>query len=568
MSKISELSNGGALLSTDDLIVVRSGGNVRAQLSSLNGIAIGSSTPAAGSFTTLTASGSATLNGGVTIDPADGVADDAYALTVRNNEATDGRNYGLWVRAGSNSSDESFSVRNHDNSATYFKVRGDGNVGIGNSNPQRLLSIKGTSSGSMEIDGSATSNSQIAFKQGGTDKAYLTYWDSSDTLALTDGSANGLHFSPSSGNVGIGTDSPTFNTGSGLEIQRAGPATLRIEDTGSGGKPFEIYVDDAEGYVLDGRGSGMPMIFKVINTERMRLDTSGTLILSGNGGSTTNSLDIAYNGTSGQASINADSNGGSTFLTFGTSLSGSLNEAMRINSSGNVGLGGQTNPQAKLDIKGDTSSYAGMSKIYLTDTSSNAARRNWAIGNGGSAYGNFTIGVSNAADGDPMAAGTHTTPFIIDNSSNVYMNATTTPSASQSGFMFSTDQLFTATTSTALNFQIRLYNGNGLVGSITTSGSATAFNTSSDQRLKDNIQDAEDAGELIDAIQVRQFDWKVDGSHQRFGMVAQELTTVAPEAVSTPEDPDEMMGVDYSKLVPMLIKEIQSLRARVQQLEK
>ena len=78
-------------------------------------------------------SGNATFTGAVTIDPADGVADDAYALTVRNNEATDGRNYGLWVRAGSNSSDESFSVRNHDNSATYFKVRGDGNVGIGTS---------------------------------------------------------------------------------------------------------------------------------------------------------------------------------------------------------------------------------------------------------------------------------------------------------------------------------------------------------------------------------------------------------------------------------------------------
>jgi hypothetical protein len=50
-------------------------------------------------------------------------------------------------------------------------------------------------------------------------------------------------------------------------------------------------------------------------------------------------------------------------------------------------------------------------------------------------------------------------------------------------------------------------------------------------------------------------------------MVAQELMTVAPEAVSVPEDPEKMMGVDYSKLVPMLIKEVQSLRARVAQLE-
>jgi hypothetical protein len=71
----------------------------------------------------------------------------------------------------------------------------------------------------------------------------------------------------------------------------------------------------------------------------------------------------------------------------------------------------------------------------------------------------------------------------------------------------------------------------------------------------------------IDAIKVRQYDWKADGSHQDYGMVAQELMTVAPEAVSVPEDPEKMMGVDYSKLVPMMLKEIQSLRARVAQLE-
>ena len=84
---------------------------------------------------------------------------------------------------------------------------------------------------------------------------------------------------------------------------------------------------------------------------------------------------------------------------------------------------------------------------------------------------------------------------------------------------------------------------------------------------KENIADADDAGSKIDAIQVRKFDWKADGSHQDYGMVAQELQAVAPEAVSAPEDPEEMMGVDYSKLVPMLLKEIQSLRSRVAQLE-
>jgi len=106
------------------------------------------------------------------------------------------------------------------------------------------------------------------------------------------------------------------------------------------------------------------------------------------------------------------------------------------------------------------------------------------------------------------------------------------------------------------------------IGSITQSGTvAVSYNLTSDQRLKENIQDAAPASALIDAIQVRQFDWKSDGSHQRYGFVAQELVTVAPEAVYAPADPNEMMAVDYSKLVPMLVKEIQSLRVRLAVLE-
>jgi len=110
--------------------------------------------------------------------------------------------------------------------------------------------------------------------------------------------------------------------------------------------------------------------------------------------------------------------------------------------------------------------------------------------------------------------------------------------------------------------------GSPFVGSITSTTSATAYNTSSDERLKNNIKDADDSGSKVDAIQVRQFDWKTDGEHQDYGMVAQELLEVAPDAVTQGDTPDEMMGVDYSKLVPMLIKEIQSLRQRVAQLEE
>ena len=104
-------------------------------------------------------------------------------------------------------------------------------------------------------------------------------------------------------------------------------------------------------------------------------------------------------------------------------------------------------------------------------------------------------------------------------------------------------------------------------GSITISSASTSFNTSSDERLKENIRDADDAGAKIDAIKIRQFDWKISGEHQDYGFVAQELLPVAPEAVSEGYTADDMMSVDYSKLVPTLVKEIQSLRRRVEELE-
>jgi hypothetical protein len=114
-------------------------------------------------------------------------------------------------------------------------------------------------------------------------------------------------------------------------------------------------------------------------------------------------------------------------------------------------------------------------------------------------------------------------------------------------------------------FALRTYSSStaSVVGSITFTGIATLYNTTSDQRLKENIVDAPDFGSVIDSIQVRSFDWKTDSTHQRAGFIAQELVTVAPEAVHQPTDSDEMMAVDYSKLVPMLVKEIQSLRQRL-----
>jgi len=157
---------------------------------------------------------------------------------------------------------------------------------------------------------------------------------------------------------------------------------------------------------------------------------------------------------------------------------------------------------------------------------------------------------------------------------NLLVGTTTTGSGAQSGVAIaggaSSSDIYIRHangTSSGAVYASFIYN-TSQIGRISQNGtSQVLYQVSSDQRLKLNISDADDSSAIIDAIRVRKFDWKSDGEHQRYGMIAQELQNVAPEAVGDVSDPDEMLGVDYSKLVPMLVKEIQSLRARVAQLE-
>ena len=120
---------------------------------------------------------------------------------------------------------------------------------------------------------------------------------------------------------------------------------------------------------------------------------------------------------SGQVVINDDG----VDRDFRVESNGNANMLFVDGGNNRVGVG-TSNPLAVLDIHGSTNAYSTMSKIYLTDVSGHADSKNWSIGNGGSAYGAFTIGVSNAAGGDPQASGTHFNPMIISKEGNVVFN--------------------------------------------------------------------------------------------------------------------------------------------------
>ena len=97
--------------------------------------------------------------------------------------------------------------------------------------------------------------------------------------------------------------------------------------------------------------------------------------------------------------------------------------------------------------------------------------------------------------------------------------------------------------------------------------SAADFNSTSDRRLKENIQDSEPSDVIIDHMKVRQFDWIESGQHQQFGFVAQELVDVYPDALAQGSDPEDIWRINYNLIIPLLVKEIQQLKERITELE-
>jgi len=123
------------------------------------------------------------------------------------------------------------------------------------------------------------------------------------------------------------------------------------------------------------------------------------------------------------------------------------------------------------------------------------------------------------------------------------------------------------------------------VGSISVTTTATAYNQSSDVRLKEDFQDPTDeVEEILDNIEIVDFRWKSAGVRQ-IGVIAQDLYNVEPRAVQEGEeyedeevDPEtgerrtvmkrSYWGVDYSKLVPHAIQGLQTARKRITVLEQ
>jgi len=436
------------------------------------------------------------------------------------------------------------------------------------------------------------------------------------TTALATGS--GLVYTGS--NLGVGTSSPqtTLQVGPIGNIgQDVNTLYVGANFTGSYGTNYitsnyavQTYFDQSTGNIV-WKNAGSGTAGNAISwTERMRLDNSGTLLLgsgvvsaSSNGGfnvnvtqagsssvplalqnqSTSNGSGVylAFRGkTSGgaQADYNyiqfvADSTSANTSsMRFYSSVGSGPTEAMRIDTGGALLVG--TNNNGWTSYGGFSEFRKDQNSRSLLTISNQNSGSSGAAGILFAAYGNSwinTIGTS-ANNSNALTwsldATSPSEKMRLDNSGNLLVRNTNRGGQGTicpDGIASLQPAIACYQSATSSQEQITFRNPNAVVGSITTSGTTTLYNVTSDQRLKTNIVDAPNGN--IDEIKIRSFDWKADNSHTTYGVIAQELFEIAPYAVYKPNDENQMMAVDYSKLVPMMIKEIQSLKQRILTLE-
>jgi hypothetical protein len=304
---------------------------------------------------------------------------------------------------------------------------------------------------------------------------------------------------------------------------------------------------------------------------------TGTLNYATAVGTTSETVPLISGGSAAASNLTIQSTSGAGTTDYIAFMTASQSERARFVTDGAFGLG-QTSPNASLHITGVRGGNGRMTQISTTAASATDCVNLVASSSSSGADQWYSWGVTsgNVWRICPGIGLSGSQTFSI-NANNRVMVGT----ATQFDTTVGADFMAYGTTGSAAAFkvngtattQVSFYDStqSARVGYISTSSSATQYNTTSDRRLKRNIQPVADCGDKIDQIEVVSHQW-TNGTDATipYGFIAQDLYEAAPHAVSKGDDGEEVeieWAVDYSKLVPMLVKEVQSLRARVAQLE-
>jgi hypothetical protein len=409
------------------------------------------------------------------------------------------------------------------------------NLGVGTSSPSGKLDVVLSDNGNIDIRQNASASTGFLswVDSDGERAGRISYDHSSNALRFataSSGTAVERMRITSAGDVGIGTSSP------GVKLDVVGE--LRTQNT----SPAGITVKRTDGVNANGWLNFVGSDDVVDGSVRMATDVANAL----------------------------------TFLTAST-------ERLRLDSSGNLGLG--VTPSA-WDSTYKAIQVGARSMFYGIGSEANMA--NNAYYNSGykyvatSAAGLYTIDANvhkwyNAASGTAGNAITFTQAMTLDASGRLLVGTTTQRgrfTTEQDGAVNDCAGFNNTGSGTGSQSVVAFYRGGTFTGNISNTNAATAYNTSSDYRLKDNQQPLTGSGAFIDALQPKTWNWKADGS-KGIGFIAHEAQVVSPSSVLGEKDAvDEdgkpiMQAMEYgsAEFIANIIAELQSLRKRVAQLE-
>jgi hypothetical protein len=234
----------------------------------------------------------------------------------------------------------------------------------------------------------------------------------------------------------------------------------------------------------------------------------------------------------------------------------------------NVGIG-VSNPQSKLSVNGTTSSGGlAIGDSTYTSTSGTVAPANGALIQGLTGIGLLTPQVPLHVNGEIYSAGPGVTRLFFNGTANqdgVQIDPGWIGIQRNAGFC-----LHLAKPAGAPDGELETFNvAASIVGTITTSGSSVSYNTTSDERLKENIRPSAKGLNEVMKIQVRDYNFKSKPGQNETGFIAQQLYTVLPNVVTRGgEDPaKEPWSVDYGRVTPLLTKAIQEQQVEIDALK-
>jgi hypothetical protein len=300
-------------------------------------------------------------------------------------------------------------------------------------------------------------------------------------------------------------------------------------------------------------GNYLPLVGGTL-TGNLTISSAGALVVQSTTASsspTTGAMTVA-GGMGVSGAVNLGSNltipNGATF--YGKNTSGTSLQMMAAGGDNNMYVG----------KAGGWNNIVTESKLFIQDTTASSSSSTGAltaaggVGIGGNVNIAGNTGFAGAAAGNLPGFGNINTGATINATGDGAIVAISR--AAQYALLFNIN-----TDGTLCNFS---RSGN-TVGTIGVSTTSTSYNTTSDARLKTDLQPIDNAGATLDAIQTYNFAWIANGERAH-GVIAQEVQEVYPEAV-THNDSSDVWGIDYSRFIPLLLQEIKDLRARVAALE-